>query len=436
MRRGYFCSVSPPSRLQNEKDSAVGDANVAHRLQSFPALHIHLPMKTDRPVTLMLVCGEPSGDRLGAELMAGLREFAPNVRIVGVGGPAMGAQGLRSLFPLDDTAVMGLREVVPRIPAILKRVREVSDYAVQTRPDAVVCIDSPDFTHRIAQRLRRIAPELRTVNYAAPQVWASRSYRARKMAHYFDLVLALLPFEAQFFAAHDVRAVFVGNPVVERAAQMKGGAALRSRLGLASTTPLLAVLPGSRMNEVRLLLPPFREAIARLVIAVPDLVCVLPVVDHVNTYVRRESRNWPVPLHIVESETDKFAAFNAATAALVASGTATTELALAGTPMVVTYRLGSLTYALVRPFVRVKYITLSNILLDRPAIPELIQGACTGENIARAVQPLLCEETARLAQQRDLREAVAQLGVGDEAPSRRAARVLLGFVTNNGLDIH
>jgi lipid-A-disaccharide synthase len=385
----------------------------------------------DRPLTLMLVCGEPSGDRLGAELMDRIKALAgDSVRVVGVGGSAMAAQGMQSLFPLDDTAVMGLREVVPRIPAILRRVREASDYAVRVLPDAVVCIDSPDFTHRIAQRLKRVAPHIRTVNYAAPQVWASRSYRARKMARYFDLVLALLPFEAPFFEAHGLRAVFVGNPVIERAAQMTGGAGLRGRLGIASAATVLAVLPGSRMNEVRLLLPPFRDAVILLRKEIPDLVCLLPTVDHVRDYVRDVTRDWPAPLHMLESDADKYAAFDAAEAAIAASGTVTTELALAGTPMVVAYRLGALTYGLVRRFVRVHYITLANILLDRPAIPELIQRDCTGPALAEAVLPLLRDEAARARQKHDLAEAMEKLGLGGEPPSKRAARVLLAFARN------
>ena len=377
----------------------------------------------------MLVCGEPSGDRLGAELMAGLKSIRPDICVVGVGGPAMAAQGLKSLFPLDDTAVMGLREVVPRIPAILRRVREAVDYAVQQSPDAVVLIDSPDFTHRIAQRLKRVAPHIRTVNYAAPQVWASRSYRARKMARYFDLVLALLPFEPQFFEKHGLKSVFVGHPVIERAAHMKGGAALRTRLGITAGAPLLAILPGSRMNEVRLLLPPFRRAVQILRARDSSLVCILPVVDHVAEYVREHTRAWPAPLHMVAGDADKFAAFNAATAAIAASGTVTTEIALAGLPMVVAYRLGSLTYALVRPFVNVQFITLANILLDHAAVPEFVQGACTGAALANALTPLLTDENARKAQQRDLAQAVSSLGLGDERPSVRAARALLDFTS-------
>lgn len=382
-----------------------------------------------RPLTLMLVCGEPSGDQLGAELMAGLKALAGNsLRIVGVGGAAMEAQGLHSLFPLDDTAVMGLREVVPRIPAILRRVREASDYALQTHPDAVVLIDSPDFTHRIAQRIKRLDKSIRTVNYVAPQVWASRPYRANRMARYFDLVLALLPFEAPFFEAHGLHAAFVGHPVIERAKRMVGGDALRARLGIAADATFLAILPGSRMNEVRLLMPPFRDAVARVAREIPDLVCLLPTVPHVANAVRACAADWPAPLHILESESDKFAAFDAADAALAASGTVTTELALAGTPMVVAYRLGWLTYVLARPFITARFATLGNIILDRAAIPERLQTQCTGAQLAEALLPLLRDTPIRRAQVEDLLRITEKLGVGGEEPSLRAARALLTFV--------
>ncbi|HEY8698460.1 MAG TPA: lipid-A-disaccharide synthase [Rhizomicrobium sp.] len=385
----------------------------------------NLPAK---PLTLMLVCGEPSGDQLGAELMQGLRALAGgNVKITGVGGPAMAAQGLESLFPLDATAVMGLREVVPRIPEILRRVRATSDFALRTRPDAVVCIDSPDFTHRIARRVRRLDPRIRIVNYVAPQVWASRSYRARKMAGYFDLVLALLPFEVPFFETHGIHAKFVGHPVVERAPKMTGGKALRERLDIGERTPLLALLPGSRTNEIHHLLPVFRGTVARLAQDIPGLVCVLPAVSHVAERVRAGSRDWPAPLHIVESEPDKFAAFDAADVALAASGTVTTELALAATPMVVTYRVGWLTAALMWPLVNVEYATLVNLLLGREAVPELLQSRCRADLLAPCLLRLFRHPELREKQRLDLREAVHLLGIDDEAPSLRAARALLDF---------
>jgi lipid-A-disaccharide synthase len=378
---------------------------------------------------LMLVCGEPSGDLLGAQLMAGLKQASGgDVEITGVGGPAMSTEGLKSLYALDTTAVMGLREVVPRIPAILRRVREASDFALRTRPDAVVLIDSPDFTHRIAQRLKRIDPTIRTINYVAPQVWASRAYRARKMSRYFDLVLALLPFEAPFFERYGLHATFVGHPVIERTSRMTGGPEFRARHGIAADAPLLAVLPGSRTNEIRFLLPEFREAVARVAARVPGLETVIATVPHVAARVRERTQDWPTPLHLIEGDTEKYAAFDASDAALAASGTVTTELALAGTPMVVGYKVGWLTYVLALPLMNVRYMTLVNILLDREAVPEFLQSKCTPQNLANAVTALLTDKSSALHERADLDQAVAMLGKGSEAPSLRAARVILEFV--------
>ncbi|MGA9797302.1 MAG: lipid-A-disaccharide synthase [Rhizomicrobium sp.] len=387
-----------------------------------------------KPLSLMLICGEPSGDQLGAQLMIALKTLAgEGVKISGVGGPAMAAQGLQSLFDLHDTAVMGLREVVPKIPKILMRVRDAADYALAMRPDAVVLIDSPDFTHRIGRRLKHSDPAIGVVNYVAPQVWASRQYRAKKMARYVDLVLALLPFEVPFFEKYGIRAQFVGHPVIERKAKMIGGDALRARLGIAPDAPLLAVLPGSRTSEIRFILPQFRDAVRLIAARVPGLQTVIPVVPHVAQRVREAVANWPAPLHLVENEADKFAAFDAADAALAASGTVTTELALARTPMVVGYRVGMITYALALPFFRIKYFTLVNLILDRLAVPEFLQAACNPQNLADAVVPLLTDKTKAAAQLRDLDEAAKLLGEGGEPPSLRAAQAVLDFVQRRAL---
>jgi lipid-A-disaccharide synthase len=378
------------------------------------------------PLTIMLVVGEPSGDQLGAQLMAGLKRLAGNrVRIVGVGGTAMAAEGLNSLFPLDATSVMGLREVVPRIPAILRRVREAADFALKARPDLVVLVDSPDFTHRIAQRIKRLDPTIRTANYPPPQVWASRSYRARKMARYMDAVLTFFPFEAAFFERYGIRAVNVGYPVIERAHAITGGEAFRKAHEIASDVPLLGVLPGSRRNEIRFILPVFRAAVAILAREIPNLVCVLPTIAHVASLVRASVADWPTPLHVVQSDGEKFAAFDAADAALAASGTVTSEIALAKTPMVVAYRVGWLTYALAKPFMHVPYMVLVNLVLGRKAVPEFEQYDGTPEALARALKPLLTDEAARDQQVRDLEEGVRAFGMGQEAPSLRAARAIL-----------
>jgi lipid-A-disaccharide synthase len=377
----------------------------------------------------MLVCGEPSGDALGAQLMARIKQLAGDrVHFTGVGGLAMAREGFKSLYPLDTTAVMGLREVVPAIPAILRHVRQAVDFAVETKPDAVVVIDSPDFTHRVARAIKKRDPSIRTVDYVAPQVWASRAYRAKAMAHYFDLVLALFPFEVPFFEKYGLKAAFVGHPVIERAAKVGGGEALRARLGIGTDAPLLALLPGSRTSEIRFILPQFRAAVEILTRKIPGLVTVLPTVPHVAAKVRAATGGWPTPLHIVEGDADKYAAFDAADVALAASGTVTAELALAHTPMVVGYRVGGLTFFLSKFLMMVTHITLINILLEREAVPEFLQSRCTPENLAAAVAQLFSDKVAREAQIAAMKEFGHLLGEDDEAPSLRAARVLLEFV--------
>ncbi len=385
--------------------------------------------QTHGQLNIMIVCGEPSGDALGAQLMAGLKQLAGGrIRFSGVGGLAMAREGFQSLYPLDATAVMGLREVVPAIPAILRRVRQAVDFAAEIRPDVVVVIDSPDFTHRVAQGIKKRDPSIRTVDYVAPQVWASRAYRARKMAGYFDLVLALLPFEVPFFEKFGLKARFVGHPVIERAGKIGGGPALRARAGIAPEAPLLAVLPGSRTSEIRFILPEFRSAVEILSRKIPGLVTVLPTVPHVADRVRAATAGWPTPLHITEGEADKYAAFDAADVAMAASGTVTAELALAHTPMVVGYKVGGLTFFLSKFLMTVTHITLINILLGREAVPEFLQSKCTPEKLAGAAASLFADEDARAAQVRSMREFGQLLGEHDEAPSLRAARALLEFL--------
>jgi lipid-A-disaccharide synthase len=382
-----------------------------------------------KKISMMLVCGEPSGDALGAQLMAGLKQLAGDrVSFTGVGGLAMAREGLESLYPLDATSVMGLREVVPAIPKILRHVKQAVDFAVRTKPDAVVVIDSPDFTHRVARGIKARDPSIKTVDYVAPQVWASRAYRAKAMAGYFDLVLALFPFEVEFFRKYGLQAAFVGHPVIERRAKMVGGAALRARLGIADDAPLLALLPGSRTSEIRFILPTFKDAVARLAGQVPGLVTVLPTVPHVAGKVAAATAGWPTPLHIVENEADKYSAFDAADVALAASGTVTAELALAKTPMIVAYKVGGLTYFLSKYLMTVTHITLINIILGREAVPEYLQDAATPDTLAAAVAHLFADADARTAQVAAMEEFAHALGADDEPPSLRAARVLLDFV--------
>lgn len=388
-------------------------------------------MSAARPLTIMLVAGEPSGDALGGQLIEGLKAVSDRrIRIIGVGGEHMRAAGLQSLFSLDDTSVMGLREVVPRVPRILQRVRQAADLAVRLQPDVAVMIDSPDFTHRVAKRIKRLAPRIRLANYVAPQVWASRPKRAQAMAKYFDHVLCLLPFEVPFFEKAGLAATFVGHPVIERAPPPGLGVAFRARHGISEGQKLLAVLPGSRLSEVRFLAPVFKEAVALTEQRTGPLKIVVPTVPTVARRVRDEFGKWRPGVIVTDDLKEKWAAFDAADAALAASGTVSTELALASTPMVIGYRVGAVTAQIARQLMTLPaHITLINLILNRRAIPEFVQENCTPENLARELVALLTNPSARMAQVVSSGEAVKALGLGDERPSLRAARTVFALAT-------
>jgi lipid-A-disaccharide synthase len=374
----------------------------------------------------MLVVGEPSGDALGQQVILALRALTRGrADIIGVGGERMRAAGMQSLYSITDTSVMGLREVVPKVPVILKRIRQVAAFARDTQPDVVVMIDSPDFTHKVAKRLRRIAPDMKIVDYVAPQVWASRPGRARKMAQYFDHVLCLLPFEVPFFQGAGMGASFVGHPAVERAPKPGQGEAFRARHAIPPDARILMLLPGSRSSELRFLWPVFREAIEMTEREAGSFRIVLPTVQTVSRKVQELVQQWGRDVIVVENPDEKLGAFDAADVALAASGTVATELALSATPMVIGYRVGALTAAIARRMVRVRYVTLVNLILDREVVPEFIQENCTPQNLSRELVRLMTNHAARLSQVTASTAALKQMGLGDEPPSLRAAREIL-----------
>ncbi|MFN9780008.1 MAG: lipid-A-disaccharide synthase [Alphaproteobacteria bacterium] len=380
----------------------------------------------DRPPRIMLVVGEPSGDALGQQVILALRALTGGrADIIGVGGERMRSAGMQSLYSITDTSVMGLREVVPKVPVILKRIRQVAAFARDTQPDVVVMIDSPDFTHKVARRLRRIAPDMKIVDYVAPQVWASRPGRAKKMAQYFDHVLCLLPFEVPFFQGAGMGASFVGHPAVERAPKPGQGEAFRARHAIPPDARILMLLPGSRSSELRFLWPVFREAIEMTEREAGSFRIVLPTVQTVSRKVHDLVRQWGRDVIVVEDPDDKLGAFDAADVALAASGTVATELALSATPMVIGYRVGALTAAIARRMVRVRYVTLVNLILDREVVPEFIQENCTAPNLSRELVRLLTNHAARVSQVTASTAALKQMGLGDEPPSLRAAREIL-----------
>jgi lipid-A-disaccharide synthase len=379
---------------------------------------------------IFLIAGEPSGDALGASIMAALkRAGAGQILFDGIGGEAMAAEGLASRFPMRELAVMGLFEIVPHIRRLLRRIGQTVAAIQAARPDVVVTIDAPGFCFRVAKRLKGAGVPL--VHVVAPSVWAWKPGRAKKIAQFLDRLLVLLPFEPPYFTRHGLTTDFIGHPAVE--APPGDGAAFRARHGIPAEAPLLCVLPGSRSTEVGRLIQPFADAVALLARHRPGLRLVLPTVPGVAARVRAQP--WPVAVTIVESAAEKRDAFAASTAALAASGTVALELALAGVPAVVAYRVHPLSHAIVKLLVRVRYANLVNLILDRPVVPELLQYDCRADLMAAALGRLLDDPGARATQieaGRVVSDALgrAEMRRGGPTPSERAAKILLDLIAD------
>lgn len=380
---------------------------------------------------IYVIAGEPSGDLLGGRLMAGLKARAGDmIRFAGIGGVAMRAEGLDSLFPMTDLTVMGLVEVLPRIPRILRRVRETLADIEAKQPDAIVTIDSWGFTGRVQKACQQRFPHIPRIHYVAPMVWAWKPERTKKLAAVLDLLMTLLPFEPELFEKDGLRSVHVGHPVIESNAERGDGAAFRARHGIAADAPVLLALPGSRQSETSRLLPVFAETLALLALSRPDLVVVVPTVETVADTVRAAVATWPLPAIVIEDRAEKYDAFAAGTAALAASGTVALELALAGLPTIITYRVAPLTAFVATRFMglKIKWATLVNMVLDRPVMPEFLQDDCRAELIAPAVLKLLCDPADRIARRDHMAEAMRRLGYGGDSPSDRAATTVLDFI--------
>lgn len=378
---------------------------------------------------VFLIAGEPSGDALGARLMAALGERTGGaIRFAGVGGENMAAAGLTSIAPIQDLAVMGVAEVLPRARRIFRRVAETEAAIRRMKPAAVVTIDSSGFTWRVAQRLRRHGETVPLIHYVAPMVWAWRTGRARRMARWYDHLMTLLPFEPPYFEKVGLSCSYVGHPVIESGAERGDGSAFRARHRIAPDARIIAVLPGSRRGEARRLMPVFAAALGRLRHRYADLHVVLPTVGTVAADVTAAVADWPVPTIVVRGDAEKYDAFAASSAALAASGTVTLELALAGVPMVVAYRLNPLTHWLLRRLVKVSYANLLNLVLDRPAVPELLQHDCTPERLAAEVARLIDDRRARDRQLEACREGLDRLGRGGKSPGLRAADQVLAII--------
>lgn len=368
---------------------------------------------------IWIVAGEASGDVLGGRLMAALRHMRPDLRFAGIGGEHMHAQGLHSLFPLRDLAVMGLLEVLPRLRHLSRRLDQAVGNITRLRPDLVITIDSPGFTLRL---LRRIAPlSIPRLHYVAPQVWAWREHRVKEFPGLWERMLCLLPFEPEFFARHGLEARFVGHPVIQSGADQGSGAAFRARHGITDGAPVLVLMPGSRRSEAPRLLPVYGRMLAHLQRSMPGIVPVVPVAPVIADIVRRGVAKWPVKPLVITDVHDKHDAFAAADAALTKSGTSTLELAMADVPMAVTYRVNPVTASMARRLIRVPYVAMVNLLSGHRLVPELLQEHCTPERLAATVERLLRDETSRRLQRAGFAHIRASLRGPGQDPATAAA---------------
>jgi lipid-A-disaccharide synthase len=381
---------------------------------------------SDQPALVYIVAGEASGDVLGARLMRAMRSQRDGLTFAGIGGARMAEQGLQSLFPMQELALMGLAEVLPKILKLKRRMEETVADITARRPAVVVTIDSPGFTLRL---LRRIAPlGVKRVHYVAPQVWAWRESRVRKYPGLWDRLLCLLPFEPAFFAGHGLAAEFVGHPVLESGAETGDAARFRAAHAIPPEAIPVILMPGSRVTEITRLMPIFAEALRLLESRFPNLLPIMPVAAAVAPRVTAAVAAWPRKPILVTEVVDKHDAFAAARVALTKSGTSTLELALAGVPMVVTYRVNPITAAIVRRVVRVSYAAMVNLLAGREVVPELIQQHCTPARLAAELGRLIESDAAADAQRTAFAAVMESLRPPQGLPSDAAATAVLALL--------
>jgi lipid-A-disaccharide synthase len=376
------------------------------------------------PTLFYLIAGEPSGDLLGGRLMAAMRrQTAGRIVFAGIGGPAMIAEGLQPLFPMTELSVMGLAEILPKIPQFYMRIQQTTSDILERRPAALITIDAPDFSFRIAKRVKPHG--ICCIHYVAPSVWAWRPGRAKRIARFLDRLLALLPFEPPYFEAEGLSCSFVGHSAIEGGAGKGDGDAFRLRHGIAPDRKIVIMLPGSRHGEIQRLLPVFIDTMRLIMAGRGDLTLVVPVRTELAVPVRQALTQAGLSGIIIESEAEKFDAFAAASAALAKSGTVTLELALAGVPSVIAYRINPMTHAIASRIITGKFAGLPNVILDRFLMPEFLQNDCRPEVLAKALGLLIDDSPERQAQIDGMAEIRRNISLGGKMPSEAAAEIVL-----------
>ena len=378
---------------------------------------------------IFLLAGEPSGDIIGARLMQALRRQANGreIEVFGVGGARMKAQGLDSLFPMEELSLMGFTEVLPHVPRLLRRLSQTKREIRRQQPDMALTIDSPGFSLRLQKGLDGRA--LKRVHYVAPQVWAWRQGRAARLGHKIDHLLALLPFEPRFFERYGLACSFVGHPIIEEAGRRGDGARFKRRYEMPFDAPIICLLPGSRLAEIRQHMPVLKETANKLWQRYPNLRLILPTLPSLKPVLQPLIEDWPIRPLILDERADRFDAYAASLLAIAASGTVTLELALAGLPHITIYKTGAVTAWLARRMIEVDHVNLVNIILNRPVVPEWLQEDCSAARIAASAFHLIEDDEFREEQRAELGKVIAMLKGGEDGPpSEQAARRVLDLL--------
>ncbi len=374
------------------------------------------------PCFFIVAC-EPSGDLLGAKLMIALRAITRgHVRFEGVGGERMQAEGLNTLFQLSELTLFGVFEVIPKIPHVLKRLDETARSVRLIKPSAVITIDGPDFSFRLAKKLQK--ENIPLIHYVAPTVWAWRPGRARKVAKLYDHMMAILPFEPPYFEKVGLPCTFVGHSIMEQGADKGDAARFRAMMNIPDNVKVITVLPGSRRSEIKRLAPVFAQTLKHMQPFIHGCKVIVPTLPHVLDFLSPYLKDWPIKPTVLLGDQQKYDAFAASHVALAASGTVALELAMAGTPHIIAYKLNPLTVLLCRWFIKVKFANLVNLLLDRRVVPEFLQHHCTPEKMSSAMYELWSDDMPRNAQRDAFAEVKRMLTFDEIPPSEKAARVV------------
>lgn len=380
---------------------------------------------TSQPLKVAVIAGEVSGDLLGADLIACLKEQCEGyVSVVGVGGDALTAQGLRSLFDYSELSIMGISQVLAKLPSLLKRIKQTADFLVNEKPDVLVIIDSPDFTHRVAKRVKSKLPDLPVINYVCPSVWAWKPERAPRMRSYVDHVLALLPFEPEAMRAlSGPPTTYVGHRLTSDPALLKAREANASRAP--QTDKVCLLLPGSRRSEIDRLLPVFGDVVAQLSQRRPDIHFVLPAVPRQEHRVRELVESWSVKPDIVVGTEEKWKAFTQADAAIAASGTVILELALTGIPVVSVYKVDWL-IKLMHMRINIWTAALPNLIADYTIIPEYVNEVVRPGSLLRWVEKLVDSTDQRRTMVNGYRDVWDRMQT-ERPPGAAAATIVLDY---------